>query len=220
MEKNICYRRQRRKEVVYGDCLLQDCLSQGDWHMEEDPNVEYEMLLRGLRACAERASKPRTTNLDRISKTTKKLLERRRALRLDPNASHIARLVANTSCRKALQKDLLKYRKKKILEAARRRTSLKKCRRDLREYNIPLAALLSEYGTRTSSRREMEIITERFYSNLFRSSTPVSSPIIPTGEAQPRILPSEVRVAIKSMKPGTAPGPDFISADFLRASGH
>ncbi|KAK6740728.1 hypothetical protein RB195_008899 [Necator americanus] len=66
----------------------------------------------------------------------------------------------------------------------------------------------------------MEIITERFYSNLFRSSTPVSSPIVPTGEAPPRILPSEVRVAIKSMKPGTASGPDFISADFLRAGGH
>ncbi|KAK6761735.1 hypothetical protein RB195_022719 [Necator americanus] len=66
----------------------------------------------------------------------------------------------------------------------------------------------------------MEIIAERFYSNLFRSSTPVSSPIIPTGEAPPRILPSEVRVAIKSMKPGTALGPDFISADFRRAGGH
>ncbi|KAK6749451.1 hypothetical protein RB195_001826 [Necator americanus] len=63
----------------------------------------------------------------------------------------------------------------------------------------------------------MEIITERFYSNLFRSSTSVSSPIISTGEAPPPILPSEVRDAIKSMKPGTAPGPDFISADFLRA---
>ncbi|KAK6731327.1 hypothetical protein RB195_007663 [Necator americanus] len=66
----------------------------------------------------------------------------------------------------------------------------------------------------------MEIITERFYSNLFRSSTPVSNPIIPNGEAPPRILPFEVRVAIKSMKPGTAPVPDFISADFLRAGGH
>ncbi|KAK6735623.1 hypothetical protein RB195_018687 [Necator americanus] len=220
MEKNICYRQRRRKEVVYDDCVLEDSLSQGDWHIEEDPNVDYEMLLRGLRACAERASKSRTTNLDRISKTTKELLGRRRALRLDPNASHIERLVANTSCRKALQEDLLKYRQKKILEAAQRRTSLKKCRRDLREYNVPLATLLSEDGTRTSSRREMEIITERFYSNLFRSSTPVSSPIIPTGEAPPRILPSEVRVAIKSMKPGTAPGPDFISADFLRAGGH
>ncbi|KAK6745517.1 hypothetical protein RB195_011939 [Necator americanus] len=161
MEKNICYRQRRRKEVVYDDCVLEDSLSQGDWHIEEDPNVDYEMLLRGLRACAERASKSRTTNLDRISKTTKELLGRRRALRLDPNASHIERLVANTSCRKALREDLLKYRQKKILEAAQRRTSLKKCRRDLREYNIPLATLLSEDGTRTSSRREMEIITER-----------------------------------------------------------
>ncbi|KAK6742496.1 hypothetical protein RB195_010015 [Necator americanus] len=153
MEKNICYRQRRRKEVVYDDCVLEDSLSQGDWHIEEDPNVDYEMLLRGLRACAERASKPHTTNLDRISKTTRELLERRRALRLDPNVSHIERLVANTSCRKALQEDLMKYRQKKILEAAQRRTSLKKCRRDLREYNIPLATLLSEDETRTSSRR-------------------------------------------------------------------
>ncbi|KAK6760916.1 hypothetical protein RB195_022111 [Necator americanus] len=124
MEKNICYRQRRRKEVVYDDCILEDSLSQGDWHIEEDSN--YEMLLRGLRTFAERASKPRTTNLHRISKTTKELLERRRALRLDPNASHIERLVANTSPRKALQEDLLKYRQKKILEAAQRRTSLKK----------------------------------------------------------------------------------------------
>ncbi|KAK6744138.1 hypothetical protein RB195_011071 [Necator americanus] len=64
MEKNICYRQRRRKEVVYDDCVLEDSLSHGDWHIEEDPNVDYEMLLRGLRACAERASKPRTTNLD------------------------------------------------------------------------------------------------------------------------------------------------------------
>ncbi|KAK6752241.1 hypothetical protein RB195_003578 [Necator americanus] len=161
MEKNICYRQRRRKEVVYDDCVLEDSLS----------------------------------------KTTEELLERKRALRFYPNASHIER-------------------QKKILEAAQRRTSPKKCRRDLRKYNIPLAALLSEDGTRTSSRREMEIIMERFYSNLFRSSTPVSSPIIPTGEAPPRILPSEARVAIKSVKSGTAPGPDFISADFLRAGGH
>ncbi|KAK6749632.1 hypothetical protein RB195_001939 [Necator americanus] len=155
------------------------------------------MLLRRLLACAERASKPRTTNLDRISKSTKKLLERRRALRLDPNASHVER-------------------QKKILEAAQRRTSLKKCRRDLCEYNIPLASLLSEDRTRTSSRREMEIITERFYLNLFRSSTPVSrssrnlrsSPLVKLhhGFSLTSIPLVEVR--------------HFISADFLRAGDH
>ncbi|KAK6755361.1 hypothetical protein RB195_013996 [Necator americanus] len=187
--------------VVLKSRISKDFLSQGDWHTEEDPDVDYEMLLRGLRACAERALKPRTTNLDRISKTTKELLERRRTFGLDPNASHIER-------------------QRKILETAQRRTSLAKCRRDLHEYNILLAALLSKDGTRTSPRRETEIITERFYLNILRSSTPMSSPIIPSGEAPPRILPSEVRIAVKSMKPGTAPGHDFISADFLRAGAH
>ncbi|KAK6740094.1 hypothetical protein RB195_008519 [Necator americanus] len=116
---------------------------------------------------------------------------------------------------KALQGDLSKHRQKKILEAAQRRTSLKKYRRDLREYNTLLAGVLSEDGTRISSRREMEIITEKFYSDLSRSSTPVSNPIIRTGDTPPRILPSEVRVTIKSMKPGTTLGPDFISPGSL-----
>ncbi|KAK6728481.1 hypothetical protein RB195_005864 [Necator americanus] len=194
---------KKKRSCIYDNCVLEDSLPQGDWHIEEDPKVDFEILLRELRACAERASKPRTASLDRISETTKELLERKMALRLDPNVSQIDRLLASTSCRKALQGDLLKCRQKKILEAAQRRTSLTKCRRNLREYNIPLAALLSEDGTRTSSRREMEIIADRFYSNLFPSSTPVSSPIIPTGEAPPQILHSEVRVAIKSMKPRT-----------------
>ncbi|KAK6745523.1 hypothetical protein RB195_011943 [Necator americanus] len=55
----------------------------------------------------------------------------------------------------------------------------------------------------TSSRREMKSL-RKVLLEPFRSSTR-SSPFIPTGEAPPRILPSEVRVAIKSMKPGTAP---------------
>ncbi|KAK6757276.1 hypothetical protein RB195_015229 [Necator americanus] len=69
----------------------------------------------------------------------------------------------------------------------------------------PAVSDVGQYG----DRREMEIITEKFYSNLFYSS-PVSSPIIPTGKAPHGILPSEVRVAIKSMKPGAASEADFI----------
>ncbi|KAK6737230.1 hypothetical protein RB195_019739 [Necator americanus] len=86
MGKNICYRQRRRKVVVHDDCVLEDFLYQGDSYIEEEPNVDYETLLRGLRACAERVSKLRKTNLDRISKTTKELLERRGTLSLGPNA--------------------------------------------------------------------------------------------------------------------------------------
>ncbi|EYB94618.1 hypothetical protein Y032_0169g215 [Ancylostoma ceylanicum] len=220
IEKNVCHRGGGKRAVVYDGAVLEKALSELDWHIMEDPTEDYDLLLQKLQACAERASTPQTTNLERISIATKELLERRRALRLDPNASHIEQLVANACCRRALQEDLQKHRRKKILEAAEGRRSLKKCRRDLRDHNIPLTALLNEEGIVTSSRREMEAITERFYTNLFRSSVPVMNPNIPAGDEPPRILPAEVRVAIQSMKPSTAPGPDRISADLLRAGGH
>ena len=175
--------------------------------------------MKGLRACGECASTTRARNSERISKTTKELLERRRALRQDPNATHIERVVANASCRTALQEDLRKYRQAKILEAAEGRRSLKKCRKELCEYHVPLAALLNEDGTPTSSRYKMESIAKNFYTNLFRSSTPVPMPVVPTGEVPPRILPAEVRTAIQTMKTSTAPGPDHLSVEFLRAGG-
>ncbi|KAK6766081.1 hypothetical protein RB195_025784 [Necator americanus] len=99
MRKNIRQRERRRKEVAYDDCTLEDSFFRVDWRMKEDPNVDYELLLKGLRACAERSLKPLTTNLDRISKTIKELLEKR-TLIPDPNASYTERLVASTSCRK------------------------------------------------------------------------------------------------------------------------
>ncbi|KAK6750934.1 hypothetical protein RB195_002725 [Necator americanus] len=54
-------------------------------------------------------------------------------------------------------------------------------------------------------------ITKMLYSNLLRLSTPPSTHIIFIVEVSPRILPSEVPVAIRRMKPDTAPRPDFIS---------
>ncbi|EYC44180.1 hypothetical protein Y032_0469g2020 [Ancylostoma ceylanicum] len=81
-----------------------------------------------------------------------------------------------------------------------------------------MTALKNGDGIITFSHREMESITERFYGNLFRSSTVVPSPNVPAGGKPPRILPQEIRVAIGSMKTGTIPE-ERISADLLRAGG-
>ncbi len=201
--KKVCHSTARRKNVVYDGNTLEELISSCDWPIEEDPTNDYDRLLKGLRACGECASVTFEKNSERISKTTKEVLERRRTLRQDPNATHLEQLIANTSCRTALQEDLRKYRQAKILEAAEGRRSLKKCRRDLCEYHVPLAALLNEDGTPTSSRYKMESIAKNFYTNLFRSSTAVPTPVVPTGEVPPRILPAEVRTAIQTMKTST-----------------
>ncbi|VDM78008.1 unnamed protein product [Strongylus vulgaris] len=63
-------------------------------------------------------------------------------------------------------------------------------------------------------------LMKRFCTKLFRSSTPLSNPVIPTGEIPPRILSAKVRAAVQTMKVATAPTPDHVLVDLLRAGGH
>ncbi|EYB86174.1 hypothetical protein Y032_0283g1296 [Ancylostoma ceylanicum] len=143
----------------------------------------------------------------------------RRGLKLDPNASRVEQPTSSASCRRSLHEDLQKLRQNKIMKAAKRKRSPKKCRKNLREYNVSITALRNEDGISTFSHREMESVTEGFYTNLFCFSTAVPSPNIPAGEKLPRILPSKARVAIRNMRPGTASGPDLTPTDLLRAGG-
>ncbi|VDP19877.1 unnamed protein product [Heligmosomoides polygyrus] len=99
-EKSACYRSMRKKHV-YDETILDESLYHYDWRIEEDPTEDYE--LKRLHAYAQLASISRRTSFDRISTTTKKLLEERRELRLNPNATYLERLMANICCRKALQ---------------------------------------------------------------------------------------------------------------------
>ncbi|EYC41034.1 hypothetical protein Y032_0585g325 [Ancylostoma ceylanicum] len=190
MEENVCHR-GGWKEVVYDDTILAQSLSEHNWGIAEDATGDYKVLLEKLRVCAESASKPGTTNLKRISKATNELLFKRRALRLESNASRIEQLIANASCRRALHEDLQKVRRNKIMKEAEGKRSLKKCRRDLREYNFPMTTLKNEDGIVTFSHREIESISERFFTNLSRSSTlstlslPLTSQNIPAGEKNP-----------------------------------
>ncbi|VDP03100.1 unnamed protein product [Heligmosomoides polygyrus] len=65
----------------------------------------------------------------------------------------------------------------------------------------------------------MEAIVQEFYTDLFRSSITVPKCLMPPAEEVPPVLESEVAHAIRRMRPGTAPGPDGISAGLVRAGG-
>ncbi|VDM74870.1 unnamed protein product [Strongylus vulgaris] len=47
---------------------MQEFLATYNWSIEEDPTKDYDLLLRGLRACAKSASMPRTRNLTKRTK--------------------------------------------------------------------------------------------------------------------------------------------------------
>uniref|UniRef100_A0A7I4YHH4 Transposase n=1 Tax=Haemonchus contortus TaxID=6289 RepID=A0A7I4YHH4_HAECO len=75
-------------------------------------------------------------------------------------------------------------------------------------------------GRPHTSRTKIEEIAISYYTNLFRSTVPVSRIPTPTQEVAPRIEEWELERAIRQMKPRKAPGPDRISADFLKSVSH
>uniref|UniRef100_A0A7I4XYB3 Conserved secreted protein n=1 Tax=Haemonchus contortus TaxID=6289 RepID=A0A7I4XYB3_HAECO len=203
LEKIYQHRAKSSKHVVYVGGVLNDVLFRYDWQVLDDPTEDYDALVR-----------------------VSSLVLSRQSLHewIPPLASHLERLQVNISRRQAVRRDLQLYMERRLLEAALNRTSLRKCYRDLQDHRntvvleIPMAFSLScfkEDGTLTTSRFEMEEVTRRFYTNPHRSTTHVRKPKIPTGGTAPRILSLEVRVAIASMKTGTTPSPDKISAKLL-----
>ncbi|VDM77101.1 unnamed protein product [Strongylus vulgaris] len=141
---------------------------------------------------------PRTRNLRGISKATKDLVKRRKALMLDLTVSHLERPVA-IALAEHLQEDLRKYRQSKVLEAVQGRRSLKKYRRDLLVYRVPLTIIINEDGTRTSSQQKLEIDHEK---NQYQSLPLINTHVTLHHEGS------------------HVPGLEHILADLLRAEGH
>ncbi|WKY12020.1 hypothetical protein Q1695_003521 [Nippostrongylus brasiliensis] len=59
------------------------------------------------------------------------LLEQRRAVKLDPNASHLERVTISKACRLAVKESIQAYGRLKLLEAAKKGSSIMRCKRDL-----------------------------------------------------------------------------------------
>ncbi|VDM56862.1 unnamed protein product [Angiostrongylus costaricensis] len=87
LEKNSLHRPRGKSLAVYDENILNEVLSKRDWQIKDDLTEDYELLVEGLKGCAEFASVPQARRSDRMSITTKGLLEKRRKLKLDPTAT-------------------------------------------------------------------------------------------------------------------------------------
>ncbi|KAJ1350022.1 hypothetical protein KIN20_005722 [Parelaphostrongylus tenuis] len=160
MEKKSCHPSGRNWQAVYCEDIQNEILSNHDWQIKKDPTENYELIVKGLKSCAEFALiTPTIPHLYRISTTTKEMLEKRRKLRLDPDVTHLVRVIRNFCCRRALQGDIHRHRQKKLLRAAQKRFSLKKYRRNSCRNSVPLAALMNKDGNAITYLHDM--VTEK-----------------------------------------------------------
>ncbi|EYB93420.1 hypothetical protein Y032_0182g878 [Ancylostoma ceylanicum] len=215
--KRDTHRPAPHKIPTFKSADLESAIESNTWTLFEDPTEDYDHLVRGLLKCADASRLSQPTTIPRLNAHATALLEKRKAVKLDPNATHLEKVITGKACRVAVKESLRDYRRTKLLEAAETKSSIKRCKRDLNDQRNVMAALKDKEGKMQSSRRAMENIVQQFYTELFRSSTLVPRCPLPPPEDLLPILESEVGQAIKSMKKGTAPGPDNIPADLLRA---
>ncbi|EYB98098.1 hypothetical protein Y032_0134g1852 [Ancylostoma ceylanicum] len=226
LNKKNCKRDTHRpaphKIPTFKSADLESAIESNTWTLFEDPTEDYDHLVRGLLKCADASRLSQPTTTPRLNAHATALLEKRKAVKLDPNATHLEKVITGKACRVAVKESLRDYGRMKLLEAAETKSSIKRCKRDLNDQRNVMAALKDKEGKMQSSRRAMENIVQQFYTELFRSSTLVPRCPLPPPEDLLPILESEVGQAIKkgtaeSMKKGTAPAPDNIPADLLRA---
>uniref|UniRef100_A0A0K0DLU7 Uncharacterized protein n=1 Tax=Angiostrongylus cantonensis TaxID=6313 RepID=A0A0K0DLU7_ANGCA len=166
-EKNSLHRPRGKSPAAHDEQTLNEVLFKRAWKSKKDPTEDYELFVEGLKSSVKSASVPQARRSDRISITAKELPENRTKLKLDLTAARLTWLVIIASRRRALQDDLQRYKQKKLLQAAEKRSGLKKRRRDLCDYNVPLSALMDEDGFVKTFRHDMEFIAETFYPAFF-----------------------------------------------------
>ncbi|EPB69127.1 hypothetical protein ANCCEY_11794 [Ancylostoma ceylanicum] len=186
------YRPAPHKIPTFKSADLESAIESNTWTLFEDPTEDYDHLVRGLLKCADASRLSQPTTTPRLNAHATALLEKRKAVKLDPNATHLEKVITGKACRVAVKESLRDYGRMKLLEAAETKSSIKRCKRDLNDQRNVMAALKDKEGKMQSSRRAMENIVQQFYTELFRSSTLVPRCPLPPPEDLLPILESEI----------------------------
>ncbi|MFH4984909.1 hypothetical protein AB6A40_011618, partial [Gnathostoma spinigerum] len=175
-----------------------------------------EALKKAVQLSGERQKKKNRT---RISQETIHLMAKRAQMKAD-GVTDAEYVTLCKTIRQKLKQDYDEYRKKRLREAAEKKSSLKTVERDIRlKQHIPVA-LKNDIGERTTDRDRMNDICKNFYNGLYSSkvSVPRKQPCTEFEEI-PSIMWEEVEKAICKSPKGKCPGKDGIKVDYLRVGG-
>ena len=151
----------------------------------------------------------------RLSPETLELIRQRGIARAEGNRQRTSELAK--LCRQAIKEDLKERRAAVLAEAAEAEKSIRNARQNFANYKTKMIALRRPDETITASRRAMEKIIHKYYSDLFNSHVLLPQcEIKEDGYVVPPILPSEIRHAISLVKNRTTPGPDRIRPEHLK----
>nr|CDJ93960.1 endonuclease-reverse transcriptase [Haemonchus contortus] len=205
----------------YETSAMEVAAVQYTWQEAQDLTHDYELLVKRLLHCATASAiSARVNSRNRIDGIARTLLRQRAAVYRNSASSPLERATISKACRIVVIESIQRYKDTQLKEAAEARASLKRCRKDPNDSRSIIAVMRDAMGRSQTSRTKIEEIAASYYTDLIRSTIPVSRIPTPTQDVAPRIEEWEVERAIRQMKPRKAPGPDRISADFLKSASH
>jgi hypothetical protein len=200
---------------IFNPQVLQMAINSQDWTTNGTLTEKFDQLQDRLKKCVEASTAAKKEKPCRLTEETQQLLKKRSCMDRQVNPIEFVELCK--VIRRKIREDHEAFKLRRLLKTMEERKSLKKCRRQLQQQTATMAALKDKNGKRLTKRIDIEQRCQEFYTELFASKTTVPLEIDKREEEEvPKILISEVREAVKSLKNDKAPGPDGIVNEVLK----
>lgn len=176
---------------------------------------------------------PKTQREEKLSKFTKRLMDKRRAMRSEQLTTVDELRDINKQISKAIRRDLRTFNQNEIRRTIENNKSMKVLRKSLQSGTAGITKIRDHQGYITTNREEILKIVEDFYRLLYRSrgkgtqDSEVEPEILTWtkgivnqgSETLPDITLEEMELALRNTKNNKSPGEDCVVADAIKIGG-
>ena len=189
--------------------------------IEQMNNNIVEILREAEKECCPNVKK----NNDKLSQSTKKLLDERRNLRDKYDYNFTALKSLNKEIHRGIRHDVRQYNAREISRVIEENKSLKVLKQNMSAGRKNIHKLKNKQGQTINDREKILEVVEAFYRELYGEQVqhvdnrPLLKVTNQGSEEMPDITPNEVRKALQAMKNNKSPGEDGIVTEAIKLAG-
>ena len=189
----------------------------------QKPQEKYDMIENSIRTAGEVANmRDKQSKVDKLSRETQKLLDERKEILPYRHLKNVKQKYAtlDKKVKRAIRRDLREYNAKLIQSIIEDNKSVKRVRKEIFADKHYILGIRDKCGDKKFSRENINKAATDYFRDLYKSKENQEYRIHndPQEEEIPKIIISEVRTAISSLKNNRTPGDDGITNELLKHS--